>query len=174
MKVQEWHRLYPHFINLSRHAVGKKGIRKWGGGADRVAGVWTELLGGSAHARRAPSGRRWLQHETRCWTASSLFCLCNLQIEYCTPARREDKYSKYFRIAQLCTITQSYLVTIASCSIMLPLIPLSHPWISHTSIYVFFMYFSFFLQVASLFASYILGYLAATKMQSILVTHMVQ
>lgn len=28
-------------------------------------------------------------------------------------------------------------------------------------------------QVASLFASYILGYLAATKIQSILVTHMV-
>lgn len=32
----------------------------------------------------------------------------------------------------------------------------------------------FLLQVASLFASYILGYLAATKMQTILVTHMVR
>lgn len=32
----------------------------------------------------------------------------------------------------------------------------------------------FVFQVASLFASYILGYLAAAKMQSILVTHMVQ
>lgn len=32
----------------------------------------------------------------------------------------------------------------------------------------------FVLQVASLFASYILGYLSAAKMQSILVTHMVQ
>ena len=32
----------------------------------------------------------------------------------------------------------------------------------------------FFFQVASLFASYILGYLAASKMQSILVTHMVR
>lgn len=32
----------------------------------------------------------------------------------------------------------------------------------------------FVLQVASLFASYILGYLSAAKMQSILVTHMVR
>lgn len=36
--------------------------------------------------------------------------------------------------------------------------------------HVFFLVF----QVASLFASYILGYLCAVKMQSILVTHMVQ
>lgn len=39
---------------------------------------------------------------------------------------------------------------------------------------VAYFFFSFLLQVASLFASYILGYLGAAKMQSILVTHMVQ